>query len=123
MSPDSLMGWGIVKSHDAMYSSWAGVDGEEVAATRVIWANPNPTSRGTHVKFALPERGRALVTVYDAGGRLVRTLADRVMPAGPHAVEWDGSDESAHPVASGVYFARLRAAGGVRSSAKVVVVR
>ena len=122
-SPDTLMGWGIVQAHDAMYAGWAGVESGEVPAARVIWASPNPTSRGTLVEFVLPERGRALVTVYDASGRLVRTLIDRVFPAGPHAVEWDGRDESSHPVASGVYFARLRAAGGVYSSTKVAVVR
>lgn len=90
---------------------------------RVIWASPNPTSRGTLVEFLLPERGRVLIAVYDASGRLVRTLTDRVMPEGRHAVEWDGRDESARPVASGVYFAKIRAAGGVHSSTKVAVVR
>jgi len=122
-SPDTLMGWGIVQAHDARYAGWAGVDSGEIPVARVIWASPNPTSRGTLVEFILPERGRALVAVYDASGRLVRTLTDRVLPAGPHAIKWDGRDESLHPVASGVYFARLRAAGGVRSSTKVAVVR
>jgi subtilisin family serine protease len=122
-SPDTLMGWGIVQAHDAMYAGWAGVEDGAVTAARVIWATPNPTSRGTLVEFIVPERGRALVTIYDASGRLVRTLTDRVMLDGRHAAEWDGRDESLHPVASGVYFARLRAAGGVRSSTKVAVVR
>jgi len=122
-SPDNLMGWGIVQAHDAMYAGWAGVEDGVVPAARVIWATPNPTSRGTLVEFVLPERGRALVTIYDASGRLVRTLTDRLMLGGRHAAEWDGRDESAHPVASGVYFARLRAAGGVRASTKVAVVR
>ncbi len=122
-SPDTLMGWGIVQAHDARYSDWAGVENGEIPVARVIWASPNPTSRGTLVEFILAERGRALVVIYDANGRLVRTLTDRVLPAGPHALRWDGRDESSHPVASGVYFARLRAAGGVRSSTKVAVVR
>ncbi len=122
-SPDYLMGWGIVQAHNAMYAGWAGIEDGVVPTARVIWATPNPTSRGTLVEFVLPERGRTLVTIYDASGRLVRTLTDRVMRGGRHAVAWDGRDESSHPVASGVYFARLRAAGGVRSSTKVAVVR
>jgi subtilisin family serine protease len=122
-SPDNLMGWGIVQAHSAMYASWAGVEDGVVPAERVIWATPNPTSRGTLVEFVLQERGRALVAIYDASGRLVRTLTDRVMSAGRHAAEWDGRDESARPVASGVYFAKMRAAGGVHSSTKVAVVR
>ena len=122
-SPDNLMGWGIVQAHDARHSDGAGVESGEVPVARVIWASPNPTSRGTLVEFVLPERGRALVAIYDASGRLVRTLTDRVMSAGQHAAEWDGRDESERPVASGIYFAKMRAAGGVHSSTKVAVVR
>ena len=122
-SPDTLMGWGIVQAHDARYADWAGIDDTEVAAPRLVWASPNPSSRGTLIEFALPERGRTLVAVYNASGGLVRTLIDRVLPAGPHAVEWDGRDSSGQPVASGIYFAKLRAAAGVRSSTKVAVVR
>ncbi len=122
-SPDTLMGWGIVQAYDARYADWAGVDDIEVAAPRLVWASPNPSSRGTLVEFTARERGRVLVAVYSASGRLVRTLVDRALPAGPHSVEWDGRDDSGKPVASGVYFAKLRAAGGARSTAKVAVVR
>ena len=112
-----------VQAYDARYADWAGVDEAEVAVPRLVWASPNPSSRGTQVEFVLQERGRALVAVYNASGGLVRTLTDRVLPAGPHAVPWDGRDGNGQPVASGVYFAKLRAAGGVRASAKVAVVR
>ncbi|HYW68018.1 MAG TPA: S8 family serine peptidase, partial [bacterium] len=122
-APDTLMGWGIAQAYDARYADWAGVDGSQAAVPRVVWASPNPSSHGTKVQFVLNKRGRAVVAVYNASGGLVRALVDRVLPSGPHAVEWDGRDETGQPVASGVYFAKLRAAGGVRSSAKVVVVR
>ena len=122
-APDTLMGWGIAQAYDARYADWAGVDGSQAAVPRVVWASPNPSSQGTNVQFVLNKRGRAVVAVYNASGGLVRALVDRVLPSGPHAVEWDGRDETGQPVASGVYFAKLRAAGGVRSSAKVVVVR
>ncbi|MFH1865073.1 MAG: S8 family serine peptidase [Candidatus Eisenbacteria bacterium] len=122
-SPDTLMGWGIVQAHDARYADWAGIDDTEVAAPRLVWASPNPSSRGTQVELIVHTRGRALVAIYNASGGLVRTLVDRVLPAGPHAVEWDGLDGSGQPVASGIDFAKLRAEGGVRSSTKVAVVR
>ena len=122
-SPDTLMGWGIVQANDARYSDWVGADGAETTEPRLVWASPNPSSGGTRLEFVVGTRGRSVVAIYNASGGLVRTLMDRVLPAGPHSVEWDGRDGSGQPVASGVYFAKLRAAGGVRSSTKVAVVR
>jgi len=122
-SPDTLMGWGILQAQDARYYGWAGVDDEEVEGARLIWASPNPASEGTLVEFSLPRRGRASVTVYNAAGQVVHTLLDRVMDPGVHSVAWGGRDGNGRAVASGVYFAVLRAAGGVRSSVNVVLVR
>ena len=40
--------------------------------------------------------------VFDLRGRLVETLVDGPLPAGPHEVAWD-----AHGVPAGVYFVQL----------------
>jgi subtilisin family serine protease len=122
-SPDTLMGWGILQAHDARYADWVGVEESGVAEPKLVWASPNPSRGATRIQFTVQERGRSLVAIYNAGGELVRTLVDRVLPVGPHNVEWDGRDGNGQQVASGVYFAKLRAAGGVRASAKVAVVR
>lgn len=71
---------------------------------------PNPFNPTTTVLFRLAEKGRARVAVYDLGGRLVRELADRVFPAGPSALVWDGANGNGRDAASGVYFIRLEAA-------------
>jgi hypothetical protein len=42
---------------------------------------------------------------------MVRTLIDEPTLAGRRAVPWDGRDDGGHPVAGGVYFARLESAG------------
>jgi flagellar hook assembly protein FlgD len=47
------------------------------------------------------------VSLYDTQGRLVRDLIDRWMPAGTHAIEWDGTDVSGNAVASGAYDCRV----------------
>jgi hypothetical protein len=41
----------------------------------------------------------------------VRTLLDRPLEAGPHAVGWDGVDDGGRPAPAGVYFYRLEADG------------
>jgi len=78
---------------------------------------PNPFRAGssssvaTSIRFDLPEAGRAQVQIIDLSGRLIRSLLDAELPAGTHAVTWDGRDGRAHPLASGRYFCVLRANG------------
>ena len=45
--------------------------------------------------------------IYDVSGRLVRSLADGIHRPGDHVVEWDGNNEAAAEVASGIYFLRF----------------
>ncbi len=92
-----------------------GVEDEPVAFEGIrLAAQPNPFNPKTTVSFVNPAEGRVRVSIYDVSGRLVRLLADGVMPAGVTSVEWDGSDSSGRPLASGVYFARLEGRVGRR---------
>ncbi len=68
---------------------------------------PNPFGPRTMIRFSVPREGPVSLKVFNVGGRLVRTLVDERMPAGPHAVRWDGRDEGGRALASGVYFYRL----------------
>jgi hypothetical protein len=83
---------------------------------------PNPFRPGTRFRFALAERGRVELELFDAGGRTVRTLASGTWEAGEHALEWDGRDEGGRAVPSGTYFARL-SAGGRTLGHRVVRIR
>lgn len=99
-----------------------GGPGDEVPlATRLIGARPNPFNSATTIVFSLQDRGRARLAVYDASGRLVRTLLDEQRPAGQHAVLWDGTDDSGRAAASGVYFCRMEAESYQRTSRMALV--
>jgi flagellar hook assembly protein FlgD len=50
-------------------------------------------------------------TVFDVTGRLVRRLVDGTLPAGDHAIEWDGRTDAMGSMPSGVYLYRLEAGG------------
>ncbi len=64
---------------------------------------PNPFNPSTTVGFTLHTSGKTTLTVYDAIGRRVATLADEYLEAGVyHQRQWNGSS-----LASGMYFARL----------------
>jgi flagellar hook assembly protein FlgD len=60
----------------------------------------------------MPLAGQASVAIYDARGVRVATLLDREeRTAGTHTVAWNGTDDAGRTAGSGVYFARLTAAG------------
>jgi len=97
-------------------------DTAPIASVELMQNYPNPFNPATTVAFTLPTPGRATVTVHDAAGHLVASIADGVYPAGPTRIEWDGTDAGGRAVASGVYFCRLRA-GETTRTRKMVLVR
>jgi hypothetical protein len=72
--------------------------------------HPNPFNPRTAVSFDLAREGDVRVVVYDAAGRMVRTLVSETRPAGRYEITWDGHDDAGQQVASGVYIVRLESA-------------
>lgn len=72
---------------------------------------PNPFNPSTSIPFSLERAGKVSLRVFDVSGRLVATLLDGAQPAGTHVTTWDGRGLDGSPVASGIYFVRLDAAG------------
>jgi hypothetical protein len=58
------------------------------------------------VRVGIAHPGRLQIHIYDVAGRRVRTLADRVFPAGEQVLQWDGTDDAGAKVGRGVYFVR-----------------
>jgi hypothetical protein len=83
---------------------------------------PNPFGDGTAIAFDLPSPARTTLSVYTVSGRRVATLVDRELPAGRHAVVWDGRDAAGYEVAAGVYLYRIEAGARV-DVRKMTVVR
>ncbi len=61
------------------------------------------------VSCTLAEMGTIELSVYDASGRLVKTLATGNENQGRHEYIWNGLDDSGKKVANGVYFIHLSA--------------
>ncbi len=70
---------------------------------------PNPFRSSTTLTYDLPNASTVRVSVYDVLGRRVQVLVDERKEAGRHTVRWDGRGASGQPLASGIYFVRLRA--------------
>jgi hypothetical protein len=83
---------------------------------------PNPFEGTTRLQLTLPSPEKVTARVYNAAGRVVRTLVDSRMTAGEHFLPWDGTNDGGDRVASGVYFVKL-SAGANNASQKVVLLR
>lgn len=116
----------------AMLAGWTGMlavgdDAEEPApeggAPRMrLTCRPNPCNPATTIHFTLEEAVDVDLSIYDAAGRRVRTLLRGPAIEGPHEIPWNGTGDSGRPLASGVYFYRLRA-GKKALTDKVLLLR
>jgi hypothetical protein len=88
-----------------------GTDGEVVRANRLGRARPNPFNSATAIDFDLASGGHITLRIYDASGRVVCTLVDDRLPAGPHRVAWDGKTDAGLRAASGIYFVKMTVDG------------
>jgi hypothetical protein len=87
-----------------------------------LHAAPNPFNPLTRITLRLPAAGDLSVTVYDLGGRLVRTLCSGHRAAGAQTLVWDGRDNGGRAAPSGVYL--LRALGcGTLECTKVLLTK
>ncbi len=68
---------------------------------------PNPFNDGTVIAFDLPVASEVDFKIVNILGRVVYSLR-RHYPSGWHRIGWNGTDNSGSPVASGVYYYRLK---------------
>ena len=70
---------------------------------------PNPFNNQTVIKFDLPESALVDIIIYDITGECIRALEERsVLPAGFHAMRWDGLDDAGSPAPSGAYVCSMK---------------
>jgi hypothetical protein len=70
----------------------------------ILYQNyPNPFNPGTKIKYALPDRKRVNLSVYNIIGEVVTNLVDEIQDEGFHEVEFNAAIYK-----SGVYFYRIR---------------
>lgn len=122
VSGDSLgdTGWEIARVE-------VGAPDVTAASQLRLHVEPNPVRDRTRIAFRITApltfgARPATLAVFDARGRLVRTLPHAAVPGGAGFVEWDGTDRAARRVAAGVYLVRLDW-GGLHATERVVVVR
>ncbi|MBD3337216.1 MAG: hypothetical protein GF355_17015 [Candidatus Eisenbacteria bacterium] len=69
--------------------------------------SPTPFSDSCHIAFSVVDTGPVTVRIYDAGGRIVRTVLEETLPPGDYAPTWDGLSNAGEVVPAGVYLSRI----------------
>jgi PKD repeat protein len=83
---------------------------------------PNPFNPRATLSFRTARDGHARAMLFDATGRLVRTLLDeRSLPAGYHEVALDGRNATGQALSSGIYLYRVETAEGAASGRVVLL--
>ncbi|MFA5033050.1 MAG: C25 family cysteine peptidase [bacterium] len=85
---------------------------------------PNPVRERTSIQYCIGEMAtRVKLNIYDASGRLVKTLIDNsnVKP-GNYSIRWEGINDNAKKVASGIYFYKLETEN-FKATKKLVLIK
>ena len=104
---DSIMHFfGIVNGGTGIedYTNLSGVP----LQTALAALYPNPGMRVMSIRYQLARASQVELMMYDAAGRLVRTIASGMAEPGYYTVMWDGRDDLGRRVPAGVYFVKLK---------------
>jgi M6 family metalloprotease-like protein len=111
-------GWGEYSEKHRLRVTATGIDAAAGIPQAFSLAQnyPNPFNPTTMIRFGLPSAAEVHLAVYNALGQEVRNLAEGVMEAGYHVVQFDASG-----LPSGMYFYRMRAGTFVETKRLAVI--
>ncbi len=80
-----------------------------------LTSRPNPFTAQVTLTFRLAANTHVDINVYDLAGRRVRVLASQTLPAGTHAITWDGTDDLHRATGDGSYWVLFQTATETRA--------
>jgi len=84
---------------------------------------PNPFTDLAVIRYTPPKAAKVELSIYNLRGQKVRSLEGEHRSAGEHVQAWEGCDDRAQDLASGVYLLRLSLDGKATRQMKVVLVK
>jgi Tol biopolymer transport system component len=76
--------------------------------------HPNPFTSETKIDFQITGTSHIIISVYNALGQKIKTLADADYKAGNYSVTWNGKDENNMPLSTGLYLCQLQSGNNVQ---------
>ncbi len=69
---------------------------------------PNPFTKSTVIRYQAKEKGFVELSIFNAAGRLIKTMVNERKKPGIYTIQWNGEDTNGNVVGSGVYFYKLK---------------
>lgn len=88
--------------------TYVGVEEANAEGKVELKALPNPIVDRSSISYTLKDRSEIGLKIYDAAGKLVRTLEEGIYNAGTRVVAWNAKDNNGRKVSAGIYFCKLR---------------
>ncbi len=112
--------------HEAVWtvgSETFALDNELVGPISFSLGNnyPNPFNPSTSIEFSIAEPSFVTLTIFDASGRLVKTLVSESKVADHYSVTWDGTNDSEVSVSAGMYLYKIDAGSFVETKKMLLV--
>jgi Ca-activated chloride channel family protein len=94
--------------------------------TLALKNSPNPVNSFTAIRYSIPKMSapqNISIKIFDARGRLIRTLVNDVTMGGNFLTRWDAKNDKGFFVPAGMYFAVLQISGGMHAMLSMKVIR
>lgn len=119
-----VLGGAPIELEVPLYPLSSSVD--EQAGRIVLLQNyPNPFNPQTTLRYTLAPGSEGVqveLSIFDMGGRRIRSFREMSHGGGVHEIDWDGRNEEGTELSSGVYLCTIKA-GDWTSSTKMVLAR
>jgi photosystem II stability/assembly factor-like uncharacterized protein len=69
---------------------------------------PNPFNPVTTIQYSVSHSGTVTLEIFNILGQKITALVSEFQPIGSYHVQWDGKNDLRNPVASGIYYYRIR---------------
>jgi len=93
-----------------------------VIVTELKGNYPNPFNPETTISYSVKDNQPVSLEIYNVKGQKVKTLVNETKKTGNYTAVWNGVDDHNRPVASGVYFFKMKA-GKYSSTKKMILMK
>ena len=85
---------------------------------------PNPFNPTTTISFDVTQTSSSVtLEIYNIKGQKVKTLVNKLLPAGEHSIVWHGRDSNGNRVSSGIYFYKFSVNGKTEAVKKCLLLK
>ena len=82
---------------------------------------PNPFNPSTTIEYSVAEPSFVNLAIFDASGRLVKTLVSESKVADNYSISWDGTNDGGVSVSAGMYLYKIDAGSFVETKKMLLV--